>query len=70
MGQAIYLATGLEIKKARLLNWDLYKAPRTDKPGQVPLSQVVPNTLAFVKIFSYLLCDAYPTEGEVSLPIH
>ena len=45
MDQAIYSATGLEFKKARLLNWDPYKAPGMDKSCQVPLSEEAPNTL-------------------------
>ena len=52
MGQAIYLASGLEIKEARLLNWDPYEATRKDKLAQVPLSPQPPdNTLAVVKTF-------------------
>lgn len=45
MGQAIYLASGLELKEARLLNWDPYEASRKDKLAQVPLSPGPPTTL-------------------------
>ena len=46
MGQTIYSANGLEIKEARLLNWDPYEATRKDKLApSSPQSWVPPTTL-------------------------
>lgn len=49
-GQTIYLANGLEIKEARLLNWDPYEATRKDKLApSSPQSWAPHNTLALSK---------------------
>lgn len=68
VGQIIYLATGQELKEARILNWEPYKAPRMDKSSQVPHLGAPWYTWLFQSL-AYFLCDAHPP-AEVSLTVN